>query len=248
MVKALVLCMVAAVCACDIPDVTFRKPTALPDATTGSDASALVPVNTRWTIVHRASGTAAGCPVTAFSTKILVNRWDSTSLTLDRATMEFPVDCAAAIATIELLRDVYVARMRIQDSGGNLLMVSDLQRVAPGQDDAISFEFSDDAGHVAFAWNLVDGAGEPVSCAQAGISSQGGIRLVSSSSTGPLFTDLFACDDHVGSTALLPPGTYTFTVQGVKGVVPVTTVSDPAERTLAEKSLVVLDDAILTVE
>ena len=243
---ALALALVAA---CSIPDVTFVKGDDI-----AIDASIDAPpgrtVTARWTLNHRQSATQFPCPASAVTAAVLVNPWDPNALIVGSNTQTFTAKCSPTQGTFMLPAGIYVAHMVIQDSAGTNLLVSDFQfldtTVNPGIAD---FSFYDDAGFFVFAYGLLDHAGGArLTCAEAGISNNGKIELVSTPSSGPPITDQLICDHHVGSTKALPPGSYTFQVRGREaGVVVTTTVVPPPLSVLADSVFVFQDNVEIPV-
>lgn len=244
-----VIALLAVLAACDIPDVTFEGPSGGPGNPDAPVSVTRQPITVTWSLLHVATDTQLNCPAATASARIRVTPYNPAILQVDNPNaIDFPVDCATRSATIQPPVGVYIATMVILNSSGTTIALSDLVFADSSQGPtAIELVFSDDGGFLALTWDLLDRAGGArVSCEAAGISSAGVIELISHNATDS-YTDTYDCNDHVGTTQPMLPGTYTFELRGRQGGAIVTTNVVLPSKTITANTLTVVDDLKLPV-
>lgn len=236
--------LAVALAGCSIPDVTFTESSS-PDAGPGIDGSVGTnhQVAVRWTLNHLQSGTLFACPPGTASTSIQVNVWNPSTLEISETAAMFQAACGTGTQTISLPAGTYALHMLIQDDGGANLLVSDFVFVdTRAGNTTAQVLFYDDAGFFALAWEVLDHPGGARQlCADAGIPTTGWFELTSKNMGSSMtYVDKLACDDHLGSTQPLPPGTYSFTARGRDAAGgAVTTVATPPNLTLPPNAVLI---------
>jgi hypothetical protein len=111
---------------------------------------------------------------------------------------------------------LYLMSVRIEThSGAQKYADSEEVLIDTATDAAFDVEILDDGGYFFFTWSLEDKVSKAkMTCADAGITSAGSVEAVSTSVSNMSFfkDDKFTCSDHYGTTAGLPAGTYTVSI------------------------------------
>lgn len=154
-----------------------------------------------WTFQEFATAVVHDCPAT-FETIEL-------AITGEQTGSQFHVfSCLDGSGFRRLPRDRYVARLTSASRAG-----VPFARALPFEFDlrfaeaSLNIKIFVDVGYLDYAWTLVGAvSGDVLSCAQANVT----FVEVSTPSLG--LTSRFACELGIGSTGLVPPGSYSFSV------------------------------------
>jgi len=180
-----------------------------------SSSDSLVTVT--WKFTHLPDNTALGCP-SGFDTATIVSQAtdDTTHLGAGRMFTDL-FDCAAGQGTIRLPDDTYLVWVQIENHSGSSQYAQSQETFYDTVVDTapVQAEIIDNGGFFFLTWDLVKASnGASVSCATAGSTSVEGISTSLTTSTNDV-TDMFACQDHYGTTFPLVEGTYTVQVDAL---------------------------------
>lgn len=122
----------------------------------------------------------------------------------------------------------YISWLQIENHDGSMVYARGVNPKSPDGDStlldvtdvdlAYDTEVFNDGGHFRLTWNLVGGTtGAALTCAVAGAGAPGGgVEILSTlSGTTAAASDIFTCEDGVGTTTGLPAGSYTISVDAL---------------------------------
>lgn len=224
MVNRSYLVAAALLAACSIPDVTFTR--GLPDAApgdAGSDGTGVVnrTITARWTLKHFTTGALFTCAHTSDVARVVAQPWDPvTQLTTGAPIVTQDFACTAGMGVFTVPSDKYRMSVAIRTAAGQVLEDSAIEFAdATQRDGTLQVTIFDDAGYLAFSWDLLNKATQArVSCATAGITPSDRVEIDETNLANPgnPISDLFNCDDHFGTTDGLIPGHYSLSIRAVK--------------------------------
>lgn len=177
-----------------------------------------VTVRAQWSFKHIADGSARSCPVGFGMAVITAQPVDPDTVAANGGVITSTLFRCNDLQGILVVPDgAYLMSVDITDATGTQFYTQKPQevRIDTATDSAFSVEILDDGGYFFFTWGLVDAASHaPMTCATAGVTSAGSVEVISTSVANKAFfkDDKFTCEDHYGTTAGLPAGQYTVSV------------------------------------
>lgn len=173
-------------------------------------------VGATWRIKSLASNSEIGCPQ-GYDTAALYNQpIDANGNAVGSPIIDL-FDCAAGAGTSAPLPPTsYETWIEITDhtnSGAPYAQSVPAYLDITNVDMTYNTDIYDDGGYFQFAWDLVGASSQqPLTCAQAGVATDGTDKGISSqvfvSGSTTSFSDKFNCEDFQGITAALTAGNY----------------------------------------
>ena len=180
-------------------------------------------VTGHWTFKHIADGAARSCPTGFDTATLFAQPVDSETVAANGGLINADLfNCSDQQGTIVIPDGLYLMSVRIESHSG-ATKYADSQQVLidTALDASFDVQILDDGGYFFFTWSLHDktSAGARMSCADAGVTSTGAVEAVSTSVSNMSFfkDDKFTCTDHYGTTAGLPAGNYTVSIDAEQG-------------------------------
>jgi hypothetical protein len=215
--------------ACSIPDVTFTQ--ALPaDGSAGSGAVQHT-VTARWSLKHFTTGAVIGCPPSGDVARVAAEPWNPVTQQPAGAVVAQEFACTAGMGAFQLPSDLYLMGVSIRTTAGQTLMNSAVFVANVTRDGQLDVILYDDAGYVAFNWDIVNKATQMrISCATARLTASDAIEMIETDlATGTSAGDDYLCDDHFGTTVAMLPGHYKIQVAAVNNSAVVSDVATFAD-------------------
>lgn len=186
-----------------------------------------VTVTGRWTFKHITDGTARSCPVGFDTATIFAQPVDDETAAANGDLISADLfNCRDGRGTVLVPDGLYLMSVRIEtNSGAQKYADSEQVLIDTAVDAGFDVEILDDGGYFFFTWSLEDKVTHArMTCKEAGIdSATGSVEAVSTSVSNMSFfkDDKFTCADHYGTTAGLPAGNYTVSIDAEVGDTPV---------------------------
>jgi hypothetical protein len=180
-----------------------------------------IAVDVTWTFRHLEDmgDSARSCPSGFGTATVLSQQVDAVTHRGNGVTFEDKFDCSAGGGTVFVPDDggVYLVWVEIESNSGSTPYAQSFSTVVDTLDgDAeVDVKIVDNGGYFFLTWDLEDDVtGQRISCAEAGVDSNGSVEIISTDIASPtdFVTDKFDCDDHYGTTLPLFAGDYTVAV------------------------------------
>ena len=179
-------------------------------------------VTAQWSIKHAANNSVIPCPP-GYTTAALYSQPVQPDLTpVGSPTIDL-FDCEAGIGTSgPLAPGLYLNWIDIATENNTSVYAQSLSTPTDTSlgDGSVAFDIFEDAGYFSFNWNLIGASSNrPLSCSEAGVMSNGttaGIQLqafVAGSNSSA--SDIFNCEDGIGTTSEYLAGAYDVLVDAV---------------------------------
>lgn len=170
-------------------------------------------VTANWKFTHIADGSPRSCPVGFDTATVFAQPVDQLTANANGGLISADLfNCSDGRGTILVPDGLYIMSVRIENhSGSSKYADSEGVFIDTAVDASFSVEILDDGGYLTFRWTLKDAqTNQTLTCAAAGVTSQGSVESIATSTVNAnvMFTDKFTCEDHYGTTAGLPAGTY----------------------------------------
>jgi hypothetical protein len=197
----------------------------------------------RWSVEQLATGAVLGCPEGFGTAAVFSQRIDSSGQPDGKPLREL-FDCAAGRGSTTIQRGTYDVWVELRSDLDAVFARSAPRRIVLAQDElAIDAKIYEDAGFFGLRWQLRDGATKAiVSCANAPRVTA--IEVVVDNDLANV--DRFACDEGIGHSRPLLPGTHTISVRAVDEAGAVVAATAPVEG-LVTKLSAVTDLGTLTI-
>lgn len=182
-----------------------------------ASSSSDVTVTGHWSFTHITDGSPRSCPTNFDTATIFAQPVDAETVDANGGLISADLfDCSGQQGTVVLPDGLYLMSVRIENRSGTLTYAdSNEVLVDTATDSAFDVDILDDGGYFFFTWSLHAAAtGARLSCADAGVTSNGSVEAISTSVSSPSFyrDDKFTCEDHYGTTDGLPAGNYTVSI------------------------------------
>jgi hypothetical protein len=184
-----------------------------------SSASTEAVITADWPFRH-VDGTASGQCDPNFGTAAIYSQpWDPVSNNLLGQPVIDKFNCSAMHGTTDPLDGIFLVWVQIESDDATRVYVTSESTYVDTADGDVSLHFPilDDGGYFFLTWDLVNAQTQaPLTCAQAGIGSNGSVETVVSivpeDPTMDPIVDKFTCSHGFGTTDPIPEGTYTVVV------------------------------------
>jgi len=181
-----------------------------------------VTVTGHWSFKHITDGSARTCPTGFDTATIFAQPVDADTANANGGLISADLfTCSDQQGTVALPDGLYLMSVRIEDhSGSQKYADSEEVLIDTARDSSFDVEILDDGGYFFFTWSLQDAStGATLKCADAGVTANGSVEAISTSVANQNFfkDDKFTCEDHFGTTAGLPAGTYTVSIDAENG-------------------------------
>ncbi len=182
------------------------------DETSASDRT----LSASWSIRDLATHSEVACPQGFDTVALQAQRIKADGSAIGDPTIDL-YDCVDGLGDATLEAGRYRVTLSIVSHDGSDVYASSIEAVIDlGEtDQAASFSIVRDGGYFSLAWNLVgETSGDPLECDD--VTSLDGIEMVATlAGSVEAISDIWNCDDGAGTTAALPAGMYTVSVDAL---------------------------------
>lgn len=182
------------------------------DETSASDRT----LSASWSIQDLATSSVVACPQGFDSVALQTQRIKADGSAVGDPTIDL-YDCADGSGDATLEAGRYRVTLSIVSHDGADIYASSTEAVVDlGEtDQAAAFSIVRDGGYFSLAWNLVgETSGDPLDCDD--VTALAGVEMIATlAGSTDATSDIWDCVDGVGTTAALPAGMYTVSVDAL---------------------------------